>query len=132
MPPIDNTRNPPTRRKELSVARKNTIVEMKRAGKSNTFISEDLGIPRSTVIYVCKKYKMTGSTENVKRSGRPPKLTKRDVRSLVHSMRKEPLAPYHVHQQKLAISGIKVCRDTVIKYLKLEGLSSKSVGRIKK
>ena len=120
----DYTNIPRPRRKELSDAKKNIIVGMKRAGKTNTYIAKDLGIPRSTVIFVCKKYEATGSTTNVKRSGRPPKLTPRDVRTLVLSVRKDPMAPYHVHQENLARTGTTVCRDTVIKYLKLEGFSS--------
>ena len=87
---------------------------MKRAGKINTYIAEDLGIPCNTVIFVWKKYQATGSSKNVKRSGRDPKLTPRDVRTLVLSVRKDPMAPHHVHQENLANTGAKVYRDTVI------------------
>ena len=87
------------------------------------------GINRRTINYVWNKYKKTGSTNNTQRSGRPPKLTKRDIRSLTISVRRQPFAPYYVHQQNLASAGIDVCRNTVIKYLKQERFLSRSPAR---
>ena len=45
-------------------------------------IGRTLGIPRSTVSYISRKWRKLGTTSNIKRSGRPKKLSSRGSRQL--------------------------------------------------
>ncbi|GFV17792.1 transposable element Tc1 transposase [Trichonephila clavipes] len=51
-------------------------------------ISSELNIPKSTVAFVIKKWKVKGDCRNVVRTGRPTKLRDRDRRVLSKEIRK--------------------------------------------
>ena len=77
--PFENiTKRPLKQRRELTDIQKGAIIGMKLAGETDVSIHKSTGINRRTINYLWNKYKKTGSTNNTQRSGRPPKLTKRD------------------------------------------------------
>ena len=63
---------------EMSSEAKSMIVGMFKAGKKPSMIATKLGINNSTIYKFLKRFKQTGSIENKKRKGRPPKWTTRD------------------------------------------------------
>ena len=71
------------RRKETPSAVRSQIVALREKGRTIRAISDILGVSKSTVDYTCKRFNETHSVEDRKRSGRPPKLSRRDVRKLV-------------------------------------------------
>ena len=66
------------RNSELSDFQKGEIVGYHRNGRSLKDISKELNIPKSTVAFVIKKWKMSGKYRNVLLPGRLKKLADRD------------------------------------------------------
>ena len=69
--------------KEISRDIRQVIVDMKLEGHKTCAVQSVLKIPESTIRSVWKKYQLTGKIENVKREGRPSKLTQRDKNWIV-------------------------------------------------
>ena len=67
--------------KELSKQVRDKVVEKYRSGLGDK-ISKTLNIPQSTIKYIIKKWKEYGTTTNLPREGRPPKLTDQARRAL--------------------------------------------------
>lgn len=72
---------------ELSGDLKNVAVNMFQEGFSIAEIARRLQRPHSTVSYILKKFKSTGSVENMPRSGRPRVLAEQDVRTLERTVK---------------------------------------------
>ena len=72
------TRKMGRKSKEISRDIRQVIVDMKLEGHKTCAVQSVLKIPESTIRSVWKKYQLTGQIENVKREGRPSKLTQRD------------------------------------------------------
>jgi transposase len=79
------------RRGEISQAIRKSIIAAFEKGISKHSISRTLNIPRSTVIYICQKWEKSETVKDLARSGRPPKLTDREERSLAMDARHNPL-----------------------------------------
>ena len=78
------------RSKEIPLALRDQAVGLARAGKTYREIATILNINYSTVYYVIKKYKDTGSTINLPRTGRPKSITlraSRQIKSIVKQNR---------------------------------------------
>ena len=74
--------------KELSLDRKQIVVDLKREGKRNCEIVELLKIPESTIRSFWKTYQKRGNVENIPRVGRPRKITERREPRLLRSVKK--------------------------------------------
>ena len=70
------------KRRELSKELKERIVVLNSKGFNDNKIGESLGIHRSTVGRVLKKFRQKGSIENDPRSGRPRTIDERGDRKL--------------------------------------------------
>ena len=68
------------RNSELSDFQKGKIVGYHRNDRSLKDIFKELNIPKPTVAFVIKKWKMNGDYRNMLRSGIPKKLTDKDRR----------------------------------------------------
>ena len=80
--------------KELSKEIKDVAWKLLQEGKSITYVSETLGVTRSTIGSFKKRVERRGSTENIPRRGRTPSVTARDYRKLerlVKTNRRESL-----------------------------------------
>ena len=77
-----------TARRELEKSTKDMIVGMNIAGQSGLSIAAQLNLAPTTVKKVIRRYKLSSSTENCPRSGRPKKMTERDHRHLVNDVKK--------------------------------------------
>ena len=67
----------------LTSPKKNRFIGAIYSGKNVTAAAHQENIPLSTAYDLAKKYKQTGSTHALRRSGRPPKLSDRDERNVI-------------------------------------------------
>ena len=80
--------------KELSNDVKKVVWSLLERGDSIGKVSDILGIPPTTISSVKKRIEARGSVENIRRSGRPPKVSDRHYRRLerlVKTNRRESL-----------------------------------------
>ena len=70
------------RGKELKEVERAFIVGMARGGASISKIAEETKRPRGTIATVLRNFRLRGSVQTAKRSGRPLKTTPRDHRHL--------------------------------------------------
>jgi transposase len=113
---------PKTARRELEQSTKDKIIGMDITGWSCRKIAEKLDLDPSTVTKVVKRYKLSGSTENSARPGRPKKMTERDHRHLVDNVKKNR----HATLQDITNSmPSKVSVDTVRRALHNQGINSR-------
>ena len=62
-----------TKWREMSLDHKKIIIDLMNDGYNGCKISKILGLNRSTILKFIKRFKSTGSLENLRRSGRPKK-----------------------------------------------------------
>src|SRR5271169_7253199 len=67
---------------EYDDMKKHSVIALRNAGHTFNFISSQLDMPISTVHSIYNKYKKSGSTDNLKRSGHPQKLSERELKRL--------------------------------------------------
>ena len=87
-------------------------------------ISRELDIPASTVGDVVRKYRDHGIKTVQPRSGRPRKLTERDLRHVAISARRNPFDPIGIHQQNLTTATGNVSLATVRQAFQAKGFFS--------
>ncbi len=63
--------------KELSKDTRNKIVDLHQAGKTESAIGKQLGVKKSTVGAIIRKWKTYKTTDNLPRSGAPRKISPR-------------------------------------------------------
>ena len=101
--------------KELTRQVRDKVVEKFKAGLGYKKISQALNISRSTVQSIIQKWKKYGTTANLPRHGRPPKLTVRARRALVREAAKRPMVTLeelqniHVSQWGWCVQGDEQC-----------------------
>jgi transposase len=84
-------------------------------------IARQMELPDSTIRSFIKRYKETGSIENLPRCGRPSAITERQKRLLVRETTKNRRAPL----SELAINtGLEVSTSTISNYLHNSGIDS--------
>jgi len=117
-------------RKELTEFERGVIVGGWLFGHSEREIEEKTGHPKTTVHRTIEKYRETGTTDPLPRSGRPPVLTSRDKRHLemiVRSNRRQTTR--QVHQNFVQSSGTVVSLSTVKRALYDAGYNSRVAAR---
>uniref|UniRef100_A0A803KA97 Transposase Tc1-like domain-containing protein n=1 Tax=Xenopus tropicalis TaxID=8364 RepID=A0A803KA97_XENTR len=98
------------------------VIEKFKAGLGYKKISKALNIPRSTVQVIIQKWKEYGTTVNLPRQGRPPKLTGRTRRALIRNAAKRPMVTLDELQKSTAQVGESVHRTTISRALHKVGL----------
>ncbi|KAK3533381.1 hypothetical protein QTP70_019327 [Hemibagrus guttatus] len=96
--------------KELSKDTRNKIVDLHQAGKTESAIGKQLGVKKSTVGAIIRKWKTYKTTDNLPRSGAPRKIS--------------PL------ENDLQRAGTKVTKTTISNTLHRQGLKSCSARRV--
>ncbi|CAJ0967168.1 unnamed protein product [Ranitomeya imitator] len=71
--------------KELSKNTRNKIVALHQAGKTESAIANQLGVKKSTVGAIIRKWKTYKTTDNLPRSGAPRKIPPRGVRMITRT-----------------------------------------------
>ena len=82
------------KRKELSASTRGQIWGQYDRGAAVRQISRDLNIPRSTVAYTITNRDKFIDGKTPPRPGRPPKLSDRNVRSIISQARRDPFISY--------------------------------------
>ena len=75
--------------RELSEFERGEIIGLWKGGYVERDIMDILDHPKSTIHNIIEKYKIEHQISNAPRSGRPPKLTERNVRYLVKTVKKD-------------------------------------------
>ena len=78
---------PPHKSEEIPVAVRKKVIEAYQTEKNKADLGRLLGIPRTTINSIIKKFEVHGSVENRHRSGRKPKFTVRDEVQLSRVMK---------------------------------------------
>ncbi|KAK3572721.1 hypothetical protein QTP86_006162 [Hemibagrus guttatus] len=68
--------------KELSKDTRNKIVDLHQAGKTESAIGKQLGVKKSTMGAIIRKWKTYKTTDNLPRSGAPRKISPRGVKMI--------------------------------------------------
>uniref|UniRef100_A0A3P8R957 Transposase Tc1-like domain-containing protein n=1 Tax=Astatotilapia calliptera TaxID=8154 RepID=A0A3P8R957_ASTCA len=105
------------------------VIEKFKAGLGYKKISQALNIPWSTVQAIIQKWKEYGTTVNLPRQGRPPKLTGRTRRTLIRNAAKRPMVTLDELQRSTAQVGESVHRTTISRALHKVGLYGRVVRR---
>ncbi|KAK3548101.1 hypothetical protein QTP70_004722 [Hemibagrus guttatus] len=76
--------------KELSKDTRNKIVDLHQAGKTESAIGKQLGVKKSTVGAIIRKWKTYKTTDNLPRSGAPRKISPRGVKMITRTQDNDP------------------------------------------
>uniref|UniRef100_A0A4W5QQ73 protein-tyrosine-phosphatase n=1 Tax=Hucho hucho TaxID=62062 RepID=A0A4W5QQ73_9TELE len=119
--------------KELSKDTRNKIVDLHQVGKTESAIGKQLGLKKSTVGAIIRKWKTYKTTDNLPRSGAPRKISPRGVKMITRTVSKNPRTTRGDLVNDLQRAGTKVTKPTISNTLRRQGLkSSKSLARVQK
>ncbi|KAK3527964.1 hypothetical protein QTP86_013076 [Hemibagrus guttatus] len=110
--------------KELSKDTRNKIVDLHQAGKTESAIGKQLGVKKSTVGAIIRKWKTYKTTDNLPRSGAPCKISPRGVKMITRTVSKNPRTTRGDLVNDLQRAGTKVTKATISNTLRRQGLKS--------
>ncbi|KAK3558689.1 hypothetical protein QTP86_024498, partial [Hemibagrus guttatus] len=116
--------------KELSKDTRNKIVDLHQAGKTESAIGKQLGVKKSTVGAIIRKWKTYKTTDNLPRSGAPRKISPRGVKMITRTVSKNPRTTQVDLVNDLQRAGTKVTKATISNALRRQGLKSCSARRV--
>ncbi|KAK3565616.1 hypothetical protein QTP86_012938 [Hemibagrus guttatus] len=116
--------------KELSKDTRNKIVDLHQAGKTESAIGKQLGVKKSTVGAIIRKWKTYKTTDNLPRSGAPCKISPRRVKMITRTVSKNPRTTRGDLVNDLQRAGTKVTKATISNTLHRQGLKSCSARRV--
>ncbi|KAK3569318.1 hypothetical protein QTP86_026829, partial [Hemibagrus guttatus] len=116
--------------KELSKDTRNKIVDLHQAGKTESAIGKQLGVKKSTVGAIIRKWKTYKTTDNLPRSGAPRKISPRGVKMITRTVSKNPRTTRGDLVNELQRAGTKVTKATISNTLRHQGLKSCSARRV--
>ncbi|KAK3550648.1 hypothetical protein QTP70_002351 [Hemibagrus guttatus] len=116
--------------KELSKDTRNKIVDLHQAGKTESAIGKQLGLKKSTVGAIIRKWKTYKTTDNLPRSGAPRKISPRGVKMITRTVSKNPRTTRGDLVNNLQRAGTKVTKATISNTLRRQGLKSCSARRV--
>ncbi|CDQ59527.1 unnamed protein product [Oncorhynchus mykiss] len=115
--------------KELSKDTRNKIVDLHQAGKTESAIGKQLGLKKSTVGAIIRKWKTYKTTDNLPRSGAPREISPRGVKMITRTVSKNPRTTRGDLVNDLQRAGTKVTKPTISNTLRCQGLKSCSARR---
>ncbi|KAK3520079.1 hypothetical protein QTP70_012880 [Hemibagrus guttatus] len=116
--------------KELSKDTRNKIVDLHQAGKTESAIGKQLGVKKSTVGAIIRKWKTYKTTDNLPPSGAPRKISPRGVKRITRTVSKNPRTTRGDLVNDLQRAGTKVTKATISNTLRRQGLKSCSARRV--
>ncbi|KAK3571488.1 hypothetical protein QTP86_012834 [Hemibagrus guttatus] len=116
--------------KELSKDTRNKIVDLHQAGKTESAIGKQLGVKKSTVGAIIRKWKTYKTTDNLPRSGAPRKISPRGVKMITRTVSKNPRTTWGDLVNDLQRAGTKVTKATISNTLRRQGLKSCSARHV--
>uniref|UniRef100_A0A4W5R164 protein-tyrosine-phosphatase n=1 Tax=Hucho hucho TaxID=62062 RepID=A0A4W5R164_9TELE len=99
--------------KELSKDTRNKIVDLHQVGKTESAIGKQLGLKKSTVGAIIRKWKTYKTTDNLPRSGAPRKISPRGVKMITRTVSKNPRTTRGDLVNDLQRAGTKVTKPTI-------------------
>ncbi|KAK3535617.1 hypothetical protein QTP70_017810, partial [Hemibagrus guttatus] len=117
--------------KELSKDTRNKIVDLHQAEKTESAIGKQLGVKKSTVGAIIRKWKTYKTTDNLPRSGAPRKISARGVKMITRTVSKNPRTTRGDLVNDLQRAGTKVTMATISNTLRHQGLKSRRVPLLK-
>ncbi|KAK3519520.1 hypothetical protein QTP70_033504 [Hemibagrus guttatus] len=130
---ISNSQTPNStmaKTKELSKDTRNKIVDLHQAGKTESAIGKQLGVKKSTVGAIIRKWKTYKTTDNFPRSGAPRKISPHGVKMITRTVSKNPRTTRGDLVNDLQRAGTKVTKATISNTLRRQGLKSCSARRV--
>ncbi|KAK3519645.1 hypothetical protein QTP86_025282 [Hemibagrus guttatus] len=116
--------------KELSKDKRNKIVDLHQAEKTESAIGKQLGVKKSTVGAIIRKWKTYKATDNLPRSGALCKISPRGVKMITRTVSKNPRTTRGDLVNDLQRAGTKVTKATISNTLRRQGLKSCSARRV--
>ncbi len=116
--------------KELSKDTRNKIVDLHQVGKTESAIGKQLGVKKSTVGAIIRKWKTYKTTDNLPRSGAPRKISPRGVKMITRTVSKNPRTTRGDLVNDLQRARTKVTKATISNTLRRQGLKSCSARRV--
>ncbi|KAM5132201.1 LOW QUALITY PROTEIN: uncharacterized protein ACMZJ9_018985 [Mantella aurantiaca] len=104
-----------------------TMVDLHQAGKTESAIGKQLGVKKSTVGAIIRKWKTYKTTDNLPRSGAPRKISPCGVKMITRTVTKNPRTTRGDLVNDLQRAGTKVTKATISNTLHRQGLKSCSV-----
>ncbi len=117
--------------KELSKDTRNKIVDLHQAGKTESAIGKQLGVKKSTVGAIIRKWKTYKTTDNLPRSGAPRKISPRGVKMITRTVSKNPRTTRGDLVNDLQRAGTKVTKATISNTLRTVSNSNRRVPLLK-
>ena len=115
--------------KELSKDTRKKIVDLHQAGKTESEIGKQLGLKKSTVGAIIRKWK-TYKTTDKSPSGAPRKISPRGVKMITRTVSKNPRTTRGHLVNDLQRTGTKVTKPTISNTQRRQGLKSCSARRV--
>ncbi|KAK1800488.1 hypothetical protein P4O66_005707 [Electrophorus voltai] len=100
--------------KEHSKAIRDKIVDGHKAGKGCKTLSEELGLPVSTVGSIIRTWKAYGTTVNLPRPGHPFKVSSRSEARLVRTVKDDPRTTRRELWEDLMAAHLKFAHDHLV------------------
>ncbi|KAK3572988.1 hypothetical protein QTP86_011828 [Hemibagrus guttatus] len=116
--------------KELSKDTRNKIVDLHQAGKTESSIGKQLGVKKSTVGAIIRKWKTYKTADNLPRSGAPRKISPCGVKMITRTVSKNPRTTWGDLVNDLHRTGTKVTKATISNTLRRPSLKSCSARRV--
>ncbi|CAJ0933394.1 unnamed protein product [Ranitomeya imitator] len=101
--------------KELSKDTRNKIVALHQAGKTESAIANQLGVKKSTVGAIIRKWKTYKTTDNLPRSGAPRKIPPRGVRMITTTDKRDYEPVFVQHSYRTSILETCEVNTTILK-----------------
>uniref|UniRef100_A0A8C5N4H5 Transposase Tc1-like domain-containing protein n=1 Tax=Leptobrachium leishanense TaxID=445787 RepID=A0A8C5N4H5_9ANUR len=114
----------------MSKDSRNKIVDLHQAGKTESAIGKQLGVKKSTVGAILRKWKTYKTTNNLHRSVAPRKISPRGVKMITRTVSKNPRTTRGDLVNDLQRAGTKVTKATISNTLRRQGLKSCSARRV--
>ncbi|XP_027016653.1 uncharacterized protein DDB_G0290685-like [Tachysurus fulvidraco] len=109
------------RSKEIPEDVRRQVVEAHESGKGYKQISKVIGLPKTTIRGILRKWKRFGTVVTLPRSGRPSKISPRARREIIREVMKNPCTTSRDLQATLASSNICVHQSTIRRILGIHG-----------
>uniref|UniRef100_A0A6Q2YNZ0 Solute carrier organic anion transporter family member n=1 Tax=Esox lucius TaxID=8010 RepID=A0A6Q2YNZ0_ESOLU len=116
--------------KELSKDTRNKIVDLHQPGKTVSAIGKQLGVKKSTVGAIIRKWKTYKTTDNLPQSGAPRKISPCGVKMITRTVSKNPRTTRRDLVNDLQRAGTKVTKATISNTLRRQRLKSCSARRV--
>ena len=116
--------------KELSKYIRNKIVDLHQTGRTEAAIGKQLGVKKSSVGEIIRKWKTHKTTDNLPRCGAPRKISLRGVKMVTRTVSTNPRTTRVDLVNDLQRAGTKVTKATISNTLRRQGLKSCSARRV--